>query len=416
MNNDEINNDFNSLADEHEFKDEYMFQAFNMYAKEKEKRKKKKIIWFSILAITIVASSSLFIKNSNNSSQILAKNSNPTKIISINQKESQKIIKGEEISKDEVSENTSNNIELAENKGKNQIQTIVKNKNSIIQNGRISDDLKQEKSNETPINLQKDLLSVAPTETKIGNDEKEIAQIESKENIDTIAEINKIVNKVDSLNTTSILENNTIINSPYQHQLWTSIGINALYNYSANSNKINPDYSIALGYTFNNHKKLTYGGSLEFYSVSNMNSVVDIYSKHYDNRSSYIEHQKISSKNLQYISLRPQINYNFWNCHQVTLSYNIDLLTSSKNIITTTREIGNNIETINSTTAYNYTKGYQRFNQSISFGYLYNFTNKFALGLSYTYGLTDITKNNVFNSDLKDKNSRTLLYLKWIIR
>lgn len=417
------NNDY--IPEGLEFREEFMHQAFEMYDAEKKKRKKRIIFFLSIFSVLSCIAVILFYSATQTD---LTKHISQTKNTTPNRIENKPTTHTNSSITTVTSIPPNNSKKEApttiQSSFSNLLKTPVQIKSSTI--NHIESDSKDyiEKIVEQKVIENTPNLSTTIPKIEIGAEENTLIAIDPKgtTNEKDVIKTQEIDNPMIDSTTTVTTQNENIpaIIDPADpknffiyktHQFWANTGLNALYNYSTNQHKLNSDYSFGLGYTYNNHSKISVGGSVEFYSVSNMIGAVEIIDKIYGFRASY-RHTSISTQSLQYTSIKPHLVYTIWNRHQINLAYNLDVLTSSKNKITSSETFSDYTKDYGTISGRNYNQGYKRFNHAVSFGYICNLTNRFAIGCSYNYGLTDITKNTFFTNLSFDRNSRMLFYLK----
>jgi len=103
--------------------------------------------------------------------------------------------------------------------------------------------------------------------------------------------------------------------------------------------------------------------------------------------------------------------------HQFTLGYGIDYLITGQNEIeeSITSTFAEVTSKSNASTK-GYVLGFRNFNHSFSLGYDYWLGRNKALGFSYQYGLTDISRNEYFKDATINRNSMLTVRLKMYLR
>lgn len=190
-----------------------------------------------------------------------------------------------------------------------------------------------------------------------------------------------------------------------KHQVFLNLGVNTLFGIKELKNRITFRESIGVSYAYQITPKITIGTGLEYHSISRISYKRIIGDTTNSDNTTTI----LNKTTLNYISFLPQIHYQLWPNHKITAGFGIEyLLTDPSERYEIENYTQENQKRTNSKLYYS---TFNRFNFSVSLGYVYQFSRFMSIQASYHYGFTDITKNNNFNQTF-DRNSRLQLGLK----
>lgn len=190
-----------------------------------------------------------------------------------------------------------------------------------------------------------------------------------------------------------------------RHQVYMNLGVNTLFGMKELKNRVTFRESIGISYNYQIAPKITIGAGLEYHSISRISFKRIIG----DTTNSDNTTTTLNKTTLNYISFLPQVHYQLWPHHKITAGFGIEYLL---------RDPGERYEIENytqenqkRTNSKLYYSTFNRFNFSVSLGYVYQFSRFMSIQASYHYGFTDITINNNFNKTF-DRNSRLQIGLK----
>lgn len=194
-------------------------------------------------------------------------------------------------------------------------------------------------------------------------------------------------------------------NDTRKHHVFLNLGINTLFGMKELKNRATFRESIGVSYNYRINPKLSIGAGCEYHSISRVSYKRKIGDTTNSDKTTTI----LNKTTLNYISFAPQIQYHFLPKHTVNAGFGIEYLLVDPG---ERYEIDNYTqETPKRTNSKLYYSTFNRFNFSASIGYTYQFSRFMAVHASYYYGFTDITINKDFNKTF-DRNSRLQVGLK----
>ncbi|MNJ97426.1 hypothetical protein D3C87_151720 [compost metagenome] len=192
---------------------------------------------------------------------------------------------------------------------------------------------------------------------------------------------------------------------PRKHQLFLNLGVNTMFGMKELQHRVIFKESIGLSYNYQLSRKIGIGVGLEYHSIPRISYRRIVGDTTNSSKTTTI----LNKTTLNYISLFPQVNFQLWPHHKVTAGLGIEYLLVDPS---ERYEIENYTdESPKRTNSKLYYSTFNRFNFSVSIGYVYQFSRFMSIQALYHYGFTDITKNNSFNKTF-DRNSRLQLGLK----
>ncbi len=190
-----------------------------------------------------------------------------------------------------------------------------------------------------------------------------------------------------------------------KHQVYLNLGVNTLFGIKELKNRVTFRESIGVSYNYQIAPKIAIGAGLEYHSISRISYKRIIGDTTDSDNTTTI----LNKTTLNYISFLPQVHYQLWPNHKIIAGFGIEYLLTDP---TERYEIENYTqENQKRTNSKLYYSTFNRFNFSVSLGYVYQFSRFMSVQASYHYGFTDITINNSFNKTF-DRNSRLQLGLK----
>lgn len=190
-----------------------------------------------------------------------------------------------------------------------------------------------------------------------------------------------------------------------KHQLFVNLGVNTLFGVKELQNRVLFKEAIGFSYHYQLSEKIRIGVGLEYHSLPLVSYRRLISDTTKSDKKTII----LNKTTLNYISLYPQASYQIGSKHQVTAGLGIEyLLTDPGERYEIKVYTDETPKRVNSKLYYS---TFNRFNFSVSIGYVYQFSRFMSVQAQYHYGFTDITKNNAFNQSF-DRNSRLQLGLR----
>lgn len=192
---------------------------------------------------------------------------------------------------------------------------------------------------------------------------------------------------------------------PRKHQVYLNLGVNTLFGIKELNNRLTFRESVGVSYNYQITPKIAIGAGMEYHSISRISYKRIIGDTTDSDNTTTI----LNKTTLNYISFLPQVHYQLWPNHKITAGFGIEyLLTDPSERYEIENYTQENQKRTNSKLYYS---TFNRFNFSVSLGYVYQFSKFMSVQASYHYGFTDITINNNFNKTF-DRNSRLQLGLK----
>jgi len=414
-----------SIPEGLEFNESYMNQAFEMYAAEKESRKRRFYIWFwSISAgfAAVIGFCVFFFYPSESKQSMTVSNSSTTSNNKTHIRQS--------TSKQNVSLHTTNK------KQTKAINTTTSSMNGDQTVHSSSQDLKSNQKNKrfNPFSEQGDKLTKSKS-ASFGKQQTNRAGLkpmhsnfntsihgmyEIKKNAGLAATVLKNADPllVDSTNVnqaTSGIHDDLLTQDssdstsgkPFvrfqRHHYFINFGINTLFGISELKGNFNVRESVGFGYDYSFNQRYFMSLNTEFYSIAKIN-----YYRLIGENSSSLASTYFTKTTLKYVTIAPKIGVNFGKRHSATFGLGMEYLLKNTGERFEIREYAEN-GTTKSTN--NYYETFNRFNYSVSFGYGFRFSKHTSLYATYNLGLSDVTKN-YGTATTFDRNSRLQLMLR----
>lgn len=192
---------------------------------------------------------------------------------------------------------------------------------------------------------------------------------------------------------------------PRKHQLFLNLGVNTMFGMKELQHRVIFKESIGLSYNYQLSRKIGIGVGLEYHAIPRISYRRIVGDTTNSSKTTTI----LNKTTLNYISLFPQVNFQLWPNHKVTAGLGIEYLLVDPG---ERYEIDNYTdESPKRANSKLYYSTFNRFNFSLSVGYVYQFSRFMSVQALYHYGFTDITKSNGFNQTF-DRNSRLQLGVK----
>lgn len=191
----------------------------------------------------------------------------------------------------------------------------------------------------------------------------------------------------------------------HKHCVYINLGVNTLFGMKELQNRVTFRESIGVSYNYRINPKFTIGAGLEYHSISRISYKRKVGDTTNSDKTTTI----LNKTTLNYVSLSPQMSFQLAPKHMLTAGLGIEYLLTDPG---ERYEIQNYTSESNSrTNSKLYYSTFNRFNFSASIGYSFQFSRFMSAHALYHFGFTDITKNNSFNNTF-DRNSRLQLMLK----
>jgi hypothetical protein len=149
---------------------------------------------------------------------------------------------------------------------------------------------------------------------------------------------------------------------------------------------------------------------LEYFTISGIRKPFSISSVAYD-ANSLRTTTTVETSKLYYLSWPMAVQMKIANSQHVRLGCSISYMITGKNEIKKELISYQSNTLVESYEDQGYVTGFEDFPVSIDFAYEKKLWRSAFLGLSYHWGITDVTKNEFFNNNSMDRNSRVLLVL-----
>jgi hypothetical protein len=194
---------------------------------------------------------------------------------------------------------------------------------------------------------------------------------------------------------------------------WTpflAVGLNPMTKYGLDYTQPQLNPALSLGIKYKVCRGATLSASLDYFSITGLSHPLLIWNSEYGQGS--LKSQTIIYTNtLHYGGLHLQSILPVANRHGLLIGYRMSYLINGQNEILT--ETTQNSESLpESTTKTNgYILGFRNLNHSLTAGYEYRLGANKYIGVNYSFGLSDITRNEYFGPEL-DRNSMVGIYLK----
>lgn len=195
-----------------------------------------------------------------------------------------------------------------------------------------------------------------------------------------------------------------------KHQLFMNLGVNTLFGMKELQHRVTFRESIGISYNYRLNPKIAIGAGLHYHSISRISYKRIVGDTLKSDKTTTI----LNKTTLNYISFLPQVSYAIGRKHQITAGFGIEYLlvdpSERYQIQNYTKEEPKR------TNSKLYYSTFNQFNFSASLGYSYQFSPFMSAEASYHFGFTDITINNGYNNNAFDRNSRLYLGLKIKLR
>lgn len=410
-----------------EFQESYMQSAFAMYDAEKEKRKRRLLIWWITSAVgfasVLLIGLYLFSKG-----ELAGKPDRKGTSTGTIQKQLP------ETNQTTASETGTSSAELpATIRVKNQAATATpfsgttasrtgfSNRSTIVRNGKYpvstTPGTSDAKTGTKPESTPKETGFQAVSSGKPGNSESGSIAPKTPE-ASSIAFFDPVQlparavtwDQVDSIRTLPETDLKSVTEIPLsRHQLYMNLGVNTLFGMKELQHRFTLRESIGLSYHYRINSQIAIGAGMEYHSISRISYKRMIGDTLNSDKTTTI----LNKTTLNYISFLPQVSYSPWRNHCFTAGFGIEYLLT---------DVGERYEIENYTkevpkrsNSKLYYSTFNRFNFSASLGYSYQFSPFMSVQAAYYFGFTDITINNGYNSTF-DRNSRLHLGLKIKLR
>lgn len=433
------NIEFDPIPEGLEFNESYMQDAFSLYDAEKEKRRKRILVWwftsslgFSCILLGVIYFFTKDTSNASTSKETAEKVITSTHRIDTKHNTLQQVQNGKShlvTHKNGLHTPTENPVNLIPKERFSQSANTGTHSNALKDQKRVTNTLTStliavehvrktfsistltiDKRNDESVEITDDTeyLSSYPVNSDVQNEKTKIDSgmyatpnnlLARSASLAFISDSIKLV--IDSLKITS----NTKTPPVSKHQLFINLGVNTLFGVKEFQNRMLFKEAIGLSYHYQLSKKIRVGVGLEYHSLPLVSYRRLISDTTKSDKKTII----LNKTTLNYISLYPQASYQIGNKHQVTAGVGIEYLLVDPGERYEIKVYTD--ETPKRANSKLYYSTFNRFNFSISVGYVYQFSRFMSVQALYHYGFTDITKSNGLNQTF-DRNSRLQLGLK----
>jgi len=184
------------------------------------------------------------------------------------------------------------------------------------------------------------------------------------------------------------------------------------YGSRTKDKKINP--MLGLGVDYNMTKRWSFNTNLHYFSVKEIMRPFESVQTNYDfifrTTTTTIETNK-----LHYLSLPLNLAFRIGERHQLSAGAGVSLLVQGDNLIKVEQSDSFTKSLIDEYDSKGYITGFETLNTYLNFGYNVYLNTNIAAGITYQYGLTDVTIDDYFNQNDKDQNTRVSATLRFNI-
>lgn len=205
--------------------------------------------------------------------------------------------------------------------------------------------------------------------------------------------------------------------TPLPVSKWTpyvSLGLNPFTRYGLNYSQLHLNPAIGAGIQYNVCRGSRLSAGIEYYSITDLSHPFAINNSEYG-QGSIKTQTTIFTHTLHYAGIHLQHITPLGKRHAVLLGYRGSYLINGQNEISTSSTQNSEALAGSTSKATGYIAGFRNFNHALSLGYEYKVGANKNLGINYSYGLSDITRDAYFGSRF-DRNSMIGVYLKMNIR
>ena len=407
-----------SIPEGLEFNESYMNQAFEMYAAEKESRKRRFYIWFwSVSAgfAAVIGFCFFFFYSSENKQA----NTPSTRLRS-----SQKEIETQQTASNRTSTQSTHKEQTSFSSTSSDQANSSKQSDSpstLMSTGKSNrfDKFKKEggqpyrNDDGSSFKLSAKKAGLKPTTSYLNNSLGAIQA--NRGGNDPLAN----ADPTDSLNgnpsSPSLQSENVLMQDSsdsassrrfdkiQKHHFYMNFGVNTLFGISELKNSFNVRESAGFGYDFRLSHRYFLSFNTEFHSISKID-----YYRYIGENTGSLSSTYFTKTTLKYVSISPKIGVNFGRRHSATFGLGLEYLLKDKD---DRFEIKGYTENGATKSTNNYYDTFNRLNYSVSLGYGYRLSKNTSIFATYHFGLSDITKNSENNTTL-DRNSRLQLLLR----
>lgn len=435
MNINELDKELQSFPDDLQYSEAHWEKALaGIEAYEKKQRRKGIILYSTIGVIVLSLVTVLFIYESPQS-HITEGTAQPGSTIdslntsdeSVNQPLAKKI-KSEKI---QTSESTDESNSVVEEENPD-VEVLVNTKESSSSNYPIEIELVENNENTTNTKIPaKSATSVSQSETMTPESdasENLASQLDSEEGVGVAASRDMASNeskkarvdyrrmKTQQIDNDLILpalatrDFEPIINDNRLWQMHVRIGTSIWSDFGKKDIALR-DFTLGLMYqrTLNNSWSL--GAGLDYFMVNDLPQTITRtqvnYTYGYDSTST-----RLITDRLHYFAIPIEATYKVNSRLNATMTIGLSYMFWTENRLSVSTSNYEGIRTDQFSETSGYVDTYKRFNTYISPGITYQFSERFWLGGEFQIGLTDITPDEVFKSNLYDRNSKVFIYLR----
>jgi|GEM_PF-5346475 len=406
-----------SIPEGLEFNESYMNQAFEMYAAEKESRKRRFYIWFwSVSAgfATVIGFCFFFFYSSENEQAI----GSPGQLTSSNNKTTTQHSSSNNKTSIHETDKEQATFDADDAKHTN-VSTIVDSQPKSNRKNNRFNKFKKKSGQSYPIDnelfIQRTVkkAGLKPTMNSLKNSVNTIQANRLGNDPLVNADPNDTLNGnpgSPNLHGENVLmqdSSDSTSSRPFdkiqKHHFYMNFGVNTLFGISELKNSFNVRESAGLGYEYRLSQRYFLSLNTEFHSIAKIN-----YYRYIGETTGSLSSTYFTKTTLKYVSISPKIGVNFGRRHSATFGLGLEYLLKDKD---DRFEIKGYTENGATKSTNNYYDTFNRLNYSVSLGYGYRLSKNTSIFATYHFGLSDITKNTETTTTL-DRNSRLQLLLR----
>lgn len=121
----------------------------------------------------------------------------------------------------------------------------------------------------------------------------------------------------------------------------------------------------------------------------------------------------VATNKLHYVSLPVNAAYRLGHRTQVSAGVGLSILAQSENVVSVTEEVNGQTTLQEEFRQDGYVSGFNGINTYLNVGLNYYISGNTTWGLTYQYGLSDVTRNDFYRNDGMDRNSRLSAYVRF---
>jgi hypothetical protein len=190
------------------------------------------------------------------------------------------------------------------------------------------------------------------------------------------------------------------------------MGTSLLTDYGSRKDDVvfNPIVGVAADY--NMTRKFSFNTNVHYFSIKGTDRPFSSQSTTLD----FVRKTTITSvatNKLHYVSLPVNMAYRLGQRTQVSAGVGVSILAQSENVVSVTEEVNGQTTLQEEFRQDGYVSGFNSVNTYVNLGLNYYISGNTTWGLTYQYGLSDVTRNDFYGNDGMDRNSRLSAYVRF---